>query len=113
MHDGSESVLPDVSSPFKGLFVDLRTHEKRLDASIRQQWRLPPTKTAACQTADWLALFIEAAQILPERGLDFEDPYNLRGKAMDLREQGWAVRGVDWQTAKAEFLQRYEEVYHR
>lgn len=110
MHDCNESVLPDVSAPLKGLFPDLRAMEKELDRSIRRQWKLPEAKTEKCQEADWLALFIEAALILPERGLDFEDPYGLRDKAMDLREQGWTIRAVPWRQAKAEFLQRYSEI---
>lgn len=110
MHDAAESVVPDVSSPFKGLFPDLRSHEKRLDKSIRAQWKLPAEKTEKCQIADWLALFIEASIILPERGLDFEDPYKLRDQAMDLREKGWGIQGVPWIVAKRLFLERYAEL---
>lgn len=111
MHDGAEAVLPDVSSPFKGLFPDLRMMEKKLDRSIRERWKLPLTKTDECQTADWLALFIEAALLLPERGADFEDPYHLRPRALALREaKGWTVVCMPWQQAKGIFLQRYHEL---
>src|SRR5687767_1520477 len=82
-HDDTESVLPDVASPFKQLFPDLRKVDSEMERSMREAFGLPGTATDLCKTADWIALFIEAAQILPERGLDFEDPYRLRPVAMD------------------------------
>lgn len=110
-HDDTESVLPDVSAPFKQLFPDLRAVDKVFDASIRIHFQLPPTKSNAVAKADWLALFIEAAQILPGRGEDFEDPYNFRGEAMDLREKdSWRIACLDWQTAKAIYLRRHLEL---
>lgn len=111
LHDATESVLPDVSSPFKQLLPDLRAFDKRLDASLRAHFGLPDGgKSKEAGLADWLALFIEAAQILPERGEDFEDPYNLRQDALKLRRQGWMVRGFEWNHAKGLFLSRYETV---
>lgn len=110
-HDGTESVLPDVSSPFKQLLPDLKALDKRFDVSLRAHFGLAgPGKSKECGIADWLALFIEAKQILPEEGADFEDPYNLRPEALKLRRKGWMVRGLDWQHARDLFLDRYNEV---
>lgn len=110
-HDATESVLPDVSSPFKQLLPDLKTLDKRFDASLRLAFNLPAGgKSKEAGIADWLALFIEAEQILPEHGADFEDPYKLRDEALKLRRQGWMVRGFEWQHAKGLFLSRYSEV---
>jgi 5'-deoxynucleotidase YfbR-like HD superfamily hydrolase len=109
-HDDTESVLPDVSAPFKQLFPDLRNVDKQFDQSIRQHFSLPASKSNSVAKADWLALFIESAQILPGRGEDFEDPYNFRDEAMDLRERGWRVQCLDWRTAKAIYLQRHQEL---
>jgi hypothetical protein len=77
---------------------------------MRETFGLPLVKTDPVSKADWLALFIEAAQILPERGLDFEDPYGFRKEAMDLREQGWRLACLGWRESKAIFLHRYNEV---
>jgi 5'-deoxynucleotidase YfbR-like HD superfamily hydrolase len=111
LHDATESVLPDVSSPFKHLLPDLRAMDKQFDKSLREHFGLPAGgKSKEAGIADWLALFIEAAQILPERGEDFEDPYNLREEALKLRRQGWMVRGFDWQHAKGLYLSRFEAV---
>ena len=113
-HDDSESVLPDVSSPFKALFPDLRRFEKeRIDPSIREHFGIPAVKTDECGTADWLALFIEAAQILPERGEDFEDPYGMRPKALKLRREGWMVRGYQWDHAKGLYLARHHSLINQ
>lgn len=109
-HDDTESVLPDVSAPFKQLFPDLRKIDKSFDVSIRTHFGLPLAKSNAVAKADWLALFIESAQILPGRGEDFEDPYNFRAEAMDLRESGWRIQCADWKTAKAMYLQRHQEL---
>jgi uncharacterized protein len=110
-HDATESVLPDVSAPFKQLFPDLRRVDNELDRSLRDHFGLPQEKTQACKHADWLALFIESAQILPERGADFEDPYNFRTEALRLREQkGWKIVCLPWREAKGIFLQRLRQL---
>lgn len=104
LHDATESILPDVSSPFKQLLPDLRALECGLDANLRERFGLPASKSQECTAADWLALFIEAAQIVPERGADFVDPYGFRDKALDLRLAGWKVACLPWRDAKALWL---------
>lgn len=109
LHDAAESVLPDVSSPFKQLLPDLRRIEKVLDKDIRQHFGLPLEKSREAKIADWLALFIEAAEIIPERGADFVDPYNLRQEALKLREQkGYRLLRLDWEKAKKLWLDAYK-----
>lgn len=110
LHDGVESVLPDVSSPFKQLLPDLRKIEKQLDKDLRKTFGLPLEKTKEATVADWLALFIEAAEIIPERGADFVDPYQLRPEALKLREQGWRLLRLDWKKAKQYWLDAYQQL---
>jgi hypothetical protein len=110
LHDAAESILPDVSAPFKQLLPDLRREEKLLDADIRRVFGLPAKKSQECTIADWLALYIEASQIVPERGLDFVDPYGLRSKAMDLREGGWYIKCLDWRAAKELWLSAFKQL---
>lgn len=112
LHDAAESILPDVSAPFKQLLPDLRKLEHDLDVSIRSTFGLPAEKTQEATKADWLALFIEAAQIIPERGADFVDPYDLRKEALALRESGIAIRCFTWQQAKVEWLKVFEDIRH-
>lgn len=113
LHDATESILPDVSSPFKQLLPDLRREENDLDSHLREHFSLPPKKTQEATKADWLALFIEAAQIIPERGADFVDPYGFRKEALELREvHGWSIPCLPWREAKATFLQVYDQYQH-
>lgn len=111
LHDAAESVLPDVSSPFKQLLPDLRKIEKVLDKDIRQKFGISPEKTKEATIADWLALFIEAAELIPERGADFVDPYDLRQEALKLREQqGWRLQRLGWREAKQYWLNAYHNL---
>lgn len=111
LHEAGESVLPDVNSPWKKYFPDLRAAETALETDFRKKWNLPAEKSQACRKADWIALFMEAAQILPERGMDFDDPYNLRPEALKLREKGgWRIACLDWREAKEAFLERYTQL---
>lgn len=111
LHDAAESVLPDVSAPFKQLLPDLRAIEKVLDKDIRQTFGLPKEKTKEATIADWLALFIEAAELIPERGADFVDPYDLRQEALKLREQqGYKLLRLDWKGAKKLWLDAYQSL---
>lgn len=111
-HDDTEYVLPDVSSPFKQLFPDLKAFDKNiLEPSMRAYWGLPAgAKSQIVQKADWLALFIESAQALPERGVDFEDPYNIRHEAMNLRERGWRIQALPWREAKEAYIDRHRDL---
>lgn len=113
LHDATESVLPDVSAPFKQLLPDLRAIEKVLDKDIRKTFGLTLEKTKEATTADWLALFIETAEIVPERGADFVDPYDLRQEALKLREGGWKLLRLDWKAAKAYWLGAYDQLRAR
>lgn len=110
LHDASESILPDVSAPFKQLLPDLRGLEHRLDADLRKRFGLPAHKTEECTKADWLALFIESAQILPERGADFVDPYGFRKEALELRAKGWSIACLPWKMAKELWLNGFERL---
>lgn len=110
LHDGVESVLPDVSSPFKQLLPDLRQLEKVLDKDLRSYFYLPLEKTQEATYADWLALFIEAAELIPERGEDFVDPYKIRGEALALRAEGWRLLRLDWKEAKKLWLGAFDQL---
>jgi hypothetical protein len=108
LHDGQEAYLSDVPSPFKHRLPDYCKVESKLETEMRLHFGLPPTKSEGCKRADWYALFIEAYQIVPGKGLDFADPHGFRVDALKLRHQGWMVRGLEWRHAKGIFLARYE-----
>jgi hypothetical protein len=66
-HDAAEYVLSDVASPWKHLLPDWRALDKTVEAAFRPQLGLAPAKTKECAVADWLALFIEAYQLMPSK----------------------------------------------
>jgi hypothetical protein len=109
LHDGTETVLADVASPVKAGLEDYKQLERRLDSKLRAQFFLPVTQTEIVTKADWLALFIEAAQLMPEYGQDFTDPNRLRPEALRLLARGWTPSRLDddWRAARTMFLQRY------
>jgi uncharacterized protein len=110
LHDGQEAFLSDVPSPFKHRLPDYCAVEAKLEAEMRAHFGLAEHKTEGCKRADWLALFIEAYQIVQGKGLDFADPHGLRQEALRLRERGWMVRGLEWRHAAGVFQMRYDEL---
>lgn len=109
-HDGPEYVLSDIASPFKTLLPDWKKLDKGIDVAFRQQLGLPEKKSDECNTADLLALFIEAAQLMPSKGEGWEDPLNLRPWAMKLRQQGWKISEIDWRQSRDIFIQRHNAI---
>jgi hypothetical protein len=115
LHDGTETVLADVASPVKAGLDDYKQLEKRLDGALRAQFSLPKQQTEIVTKADWIALFIEAAVLMPEHGQDFTDPNRLRPVALRYLEQGWQPSTLDddWRAARTMFLQRYTYLKER
>lgn len=106
LHDGTESVLADIASPWKALLPDYKRIEHKLDAALRKQFELPPEITDGCKTADWVALAIEAKRLLPSRGRDWPMPEGVREKAMEFEticHGGWYL-GMPPADAKSRFL---------
>jgi hypothetical protein len=108
-HDGTEAYLSDVPAPFKQFFPDWRKVEDRLDRQLRGVLGLPETKTPECKTADWLAVFIEAQDLLPTRGASWVDPEGVRAKAIALHRAGWGISGYAPETAKNNFRVAIDE----
>lgn len=94
LHDAAEAYLRDISTPWKQLLPDSVAVEDGLEARIREHFKLPPEKTAGCDKADKLALFIEAYFLIPDKGADFTDVLGVRPEAMELVKQKWRVHGL-------------------
>jgi hypothetical protein len=110
LHDGTESVLSDVPSPIKSLLPDWCKLETLLDKRLRRQYDLPLEKTAGCHHADQLALFIEAYQLVTDKGVSIKDSLQVRPQALTLRNQGWMIRGLEWHHASEVFLSRFSRL---
>lgn len=86
LHDATEAYLTDVPAPFKQFLPDWKKLDHDLDQKFRECMDLPSTKTGLVKEADWIALFIEAYHLLPDRGECFADPEGLRDKALQMRK---------------------------
>lgn len=85
LHDGVESVLADIASPIKSLLPDYKRLEKSLDGALRKQFELPEEATEGCKTADWIALCIEAQELMATGGQEWYWPEGIVQKADQVR----------------------------
>lgn len=103
LHDATEAYLSDVPAPLKQFLPDFKKLDAEWERQLRGYFGLPPEKSAACQRADWIALFLEADVHMLSRGTTFVDPHGYRDVALrdygalrsHVFEQGW--RDVAWQ----------------
>lgn len=87
-HDDTEHLLIDMPSPVKALLPEYKRLEKSLDARLRKFWGLPETITEGCKRADYIALYVEAAVLIPSGG-DGEcwpNPDNVKADAKKFRD---------------------------
>lgn len=85
LHDGTEAYLSDIPSPFKQLLPDWKAIDRHLESAMRAQFGLPLERDPLVTKADWLALFMEAHQLLPAGVVkEFKDPLDLREEALDM-----------------------------
>jgi hypothetical protein len=113
LHDATEAYLSDVPAPFKQFLPDLQAFDARMELALRLQFGLPGTKSRGIKKADWLALYIEAAELLPSGGAGWVDPEGLRPQALELRKQGWVLAGHLPDVATARFHERFRELEDR
>lgn len=78
MHDGTESVLADVARPVKALLPDYVLIESRLDRALRAQFGLPEETTDGCKLADWVAVLVEAHQLMVSQAKNWYAPADAR-----------------------------------
>lgn len=65
MHDAHEAYVSDIASPWKALIPDYRKMEERLEGQMRAHYGLPPHISETVKLCDWIALFVEATDLLP------------------------------------------------
>lgn len=86
LHDATEAYLSDVPAPFKQLLPDWQAIDKSLEIKLREWAKLPSDKTGYVKEADWIALFIEAWQLLPDKGECFIGPQDLKNRGLKLAQ---------------------------
>ncbi len=111
LHDGVESVLADVARPIKSLLKDYNALEAALDVAMRKQFALPEQMTDGCKRADTIALMIEAREIMPNKGANFEnipDEDLLAAKKASYMIMAWSP-----ENARERFMTRMHDIRRR
>jgi hypothetical protein len=78
MHDATESVLADIVRPVKARLTDYHVVERNLDQAMRAQFKLPLEITRGCKLADWVAVVVEARQMMPSQSQNWHVPAEAR-----------------------------------
>jgi hypothetical protein len=117
LHDAVESVLSDVARPAKQLLADYKALDKALDTSMRKNFNLPEKMTNGCIQADAMALLIEAKELMPSKGLDWND---IGAPGVDNQQLRALVGKTTYMVscwtsdnAKEKFMQRMTDVRRR
>ena len=114
MHDAHEAYVSDIASPWKVLIPDYRKMEKKLEAAMRAHFLLPEKISPAVMRADWLALFIEAEQLLaPGITKDWLEPEpGMKDYAAELRHRSarFMVQSLEPKKARDQWLHHYERL---
>lgn len=111
-HDNGEYLLGDVSSPLKSLLPDYKVIEHHVDTAFRAQLGLPVTMSEGCKKADWLALFIEAATLVPSGGKNWGAPAGIWDEAQSLIGKFW-IRCWIPDRAEREWQARFTQLERR
>jgi uncharacterized protein len=117
MHDAHEAYVSDIASPWKVAIPDYRRVEEKLEAAMREWAHLPSKISSEVKRADWLALFIEAEQLLwPGVTKEWLEPeVGMKETAHQMRTLSarFIVAGYDPNEANNAFLARYYQLQRR
>ncbi len=116
-HDDHEAYVGDMVRPVKPLVADWEILTANLDAAIADALDLPlaPSDRALIKPADRFALFVEARNLMPSRGLTWTG--GPRDKAWDLADvparivtprYWWGE--LPWRAARDLYILRHEEL---
>ena len=109
MHDAAEAYIGDIPAPFKHKNPALKAFEDQIDGSMRKAFGLDPVKSAGCERADKMAYFIECYWLMPDKGTNSTDFYNLRPRALEFAEEFRPMCFAPG-LAKANFLEYYRKL---
>lgn len=108
MHDAHEAYFIDLPKPWKMALPGYVAHETRLETAMRQTYNLSDTISVGCKTADWIALALEARQLLPSKGDDFAFPDGIRAQANSMAK----IKLNYWspEVARSHFMATFAEL---
>lgn len=101
LHDATEAYLVDIPRPLKAYLSGYAEIERTLWEAIAQRFGCPVEMPPEVKAADIAVLLAEQQQIMAPAPA----PWSVSGEPADVR-----IMGFGWQSAKALFLRRYEEL---
>jgi hypothetical protein len=111
MHDGAEAFISDIAAPWKVLLPDYKKVEAMIEGPLRKHFNLPATLTSGCKEADWLALFLEAKQLMVSKADAWTAPPGIKDRAEEIKDlPQFQVFALEPAAARAYFLQRYKDL---
>ncbi len=87
LHDATEAYLADIPSPWKVLLPEYKALEQCLDSRLRKQFGLPEKISNGAKKADYLALFIEAKELIPSKGKDWPAQDGIKEEAIEYEKK--------------------------
>lgn len=112
MHDAAEAYLSDIAAPFKRELGSYYEVEAKIEKRINKKYgiNLTPHAHDMLKKADWIALWIEAKQIIVRDPAEVESwkGYELYGP--DSAEYMTPVQCWNHRTARDQFLIRFAEL---
>lgn len=114
MHDATEGYLSDIAAPWKAMLPDYKIMEHTLERKLRAHFGLSLEITDECKRADWLALFVETASLIPSGGKDWIAPPGIKEEAALLIGLcGLEIKSLTPVSATAFFLQKFHTLKMR
>lgn len=110
MHDATEALVADISTPLKWQLPDYQAIERRLERLVAERFELVFPLPAGVEQADLIMLAWERRDLLPKT--DYRWPILEGVKQADLIMLDLASRGAAWGPDQAEgnFLRRFHEL---
>lgn len=110
MHDAHEAYVGDMPAPWKMVVPQYKVNlEHPVEVQMRVHYGFQPTLAPGIKFADWVALAIEARQLMPSKGKDWTYvPPGVRECASAM--QGLRVNGWDPGVARDHFRAAFNEL---
>jgi 5'-deoxynucleotidase YfbR-like HD superfamily hydrolase len=109
MHDAAEAYLSDIAAPWKVLLPDYKVLEAKIEKPLRKFYGVPELMGDGVKRADWLALFIEAQDLMVTGAKDWTSPEGVKEQAIEIAHL-FPIHAYSPGMARKVFLRRYAEL---
>ena len=107
LHDATEAYVGDVNRPLKMLLPQYREIEQRVDAAIRERFRLPVQESPEVKEADNILLVTESRDLMPPSPGGVVDEW---GWARDIPRLARPITPLPAVLARSQFIRAFETI---